>query len=151
MLNREFLARAGLPSNEFIHWVNAERGELTDFEAKLFEQARAAELITGGDNAIYDAEELRQLIDIGVMAEDFGLSTKAEFKRAAEIEEAAGRVVNPYGSLYGIDTIEEARDALRAAANRARSRERQNELDALAETLEDVLIPLRAMEKALNS
>ena len=151
MLNREFLARAGLPPDEFIHWVNAERDQLTDFEAKLFEQARAAEVITEGDNAIYDAEELRQLIDIGVMAEDFGLSTKAEFKRAAEIEVAAGCVINPYSSLNGIDAIEEAKDALRAAANRARSRERQYKLDALAESLEDVLIHLRALEKALNS
>ena len=151
MLNREFLARAAMPSDEFIHWVNAERDQLTGFEAKLFEQARAAEVITGGDNAIYEAEELRQLIDIGVMAEDFGLSTKAEFKRAAEIEETAGCVINPYSSLNGIDAIEEARDALRAAANRARSRERQYKLDALAESLEDVLIHLRALEKALTS
>ena len=150
MLDRQFLSTAGVSVSEFVRWVGAERHHLTPFEARLFKEAEAAEIITGGDNSPYSAEELRQLIDIGVMATDAGFDTKRDMDRAGSIESAAYDLIDSY---YGdaADTIGCALDELKKAAKNARTSERREELKDLIERLDDVINYVDKLDKALCS
>lgn len=150
MLNREFLSIAGLSSTEFVRWVGADKAELTPFEARLFKEAEAAEIITGGDNSPYSAEELRQLIDIGVMAENHGLDTKGDIERVGAIESAAYELTD-WQCANAPEVIDLVLDVLKAAAKNARTKERREELWGLIERLNDVGAAVDKLEKALNS
>lgn len=150
MLDRDFLGYCGLSSSEFINWVGASRYELTNFEARLFKEAEAAEIITGGDNSPYAAEELRELIDIGVIAEDHGFNSKADFERAGGIESAAYELTE-WQRANAPEVIDLVLNVLKAAAKNARTQERREELKELIERLDDVGAAIDKLEKALNS
>ena len=150
MLDRQFLSTAGISTSEFVQWVGAEKHNLTPFEARLFSEAEAAAVITGGDNDIYEAEELRSLIDIGVIACDHGFDNKSDFERASSIESAAFDLVSFYNG-NAADTLERVLDELQKAAKNARSSDRRYELKELIERLKDVIKCVDNLDKALNS
>ena len=150
MLDRQFLSTAGISTSEFVHWVGAEKHELTPFEARLFNEAEAAAVITGGDNEGMSAEDLKQLIDIGVIAEDYGFTEKKEFDRVASIECAANDLTSSYNGNAD-DTLDRVLDELQKAAKNARSSDRRYELKELIERLKDVIKCVDNLDKALNS
>lgn len=150
MLDREFLSTSGLSSGEFIQWVGAERQQLTPFEARLFKEAEAAEIITGGDNAAYAAEELRELIDTGVIAWGHGFDSKSDFERSGRIEDAALELIDSYNG-NAADTLDRVLDVLQKAAKNARSDDRKEELNDLIDRLEDVIKYVDKLDKAVNS
>lgn len=149
MLDRQFLSTAGISASEFVQWVAAEKHELTPFEARLFNEAEVAAVISGGDNDIYEAEELRSLIDIGVIAEDHGFYKKACFTRAESVETAASDLISSYNG-DAADTLDCVLGELQKAAKNARTTERRAELKDLIERLNDVIKCVDNLDKALN-
>lgn len=150
MLDRQFLSTAGLSVSEFVQWVGAEKHELTPFEARLFNEVEAAAVITGGDNDIYEAEELRTLVDIGVIAEDHGFSGKKDFEHVDKVESAAIDLISSYNG-DAADTLDCVLGELQKAAKNARTTERRAELKDLIERLNDVIKCADNLDKALNS
>ena len=150
MLDRNFLGYAGLSQGEFLHWVGAAKAELTPFEARLFTLADDADTITGGDNSPYTAAELRELIDIGVVAEDCGMTSRKDFDRAGSIEAEVNYLLDDY-NCGALDTLRAALDAIKQAAEEARSDKRYQELTDIADGLKEVIATVENLEKALNS
>ena len=86
MLNREFLINTRMPLGELVKWIAAARSELTPFEAKLFELIERMAPAHVDDEET-EAETLKELIDLGVMADSFGYDNKKEFERIAKLDE----------------------------------------------------------------
>ena len=86
MLDRNFLVNSRLPLGEFVQWVAASKYELTPFEAKLFELIERMAPAHVDDEET-DAETMKQIIDLGVMADSFGYCDKADFERVAKLDE----------------------------------------------------------------
>lgn len=142
MLDRNFLGYAGLSQSEFLQWVGAAKAELTPFESRLFTLADNAELVTGGDNEGYSADELRTAIDIGLRADSYGISSERTIERASKALDSIDE--------GGISELKywlnnELRDFLEGYKARARG-DRRYEAQSLLDDLNDHLDAIGELE-----
>ena len=142
MLDRNFLGYAGLSQSEFLQWVGAAKAELTPFENRLFTLADNAELVTGGDNQGYSADDLRAAIDIGLRADSYGISSERTIERASKALDSIDE--------GGISELKywlnnELRDFLEGYKARARG-DRRYEAQSLLDDLNDHLDAIGELE-----
>lgn len=142
MLDRNFLGYAGLSQSEFLQWVGAAKAELTPFENRLFTLADNAELVTGGDNEGYSADDLRAAIDIGLRADSYGISSERTIERASKALDSIDE--------GGISELKywlnnELRDFLEGYKARARG-DRRYEAQSLLDDLNDHLDAIGELE-----
>ena len=142
MLDRNFLGYAGLSQSEFLQWVGAAKAELTPFENRLFTLADNAELVTGGDNQGYSADDLRAAIDIGLRADSYGIGSERTIERASKALDSIDE--------GGISELKywlnnELRDFLEGYKARARG-DRRYEAQSLLDDLNDHLDAIGELE-----
>ena len=152
MLDRIFLVHSRLPLSEFVQWVAASRYELTPFEEKLFELVERMAPAHVDDEET-DAETLKQIIDLGVIADSFGYCEKKDFEHAEAIEWHAARFFSEFKCGDSVAAIEKATDIVRATAGSYTDSDDEGyrrELGELADQLEEISATLSRLRNVLN-